>query len=241
MSVGEGRDDEVMTTGSTNAWHFTSPRGTHSESDGRDDEVMPTGSTNAWHYFTSPRGTHYFFPRVQSSPELEVEQTLTIDTSTQASGFPPDHQHCDNHPPPPPLPPQSDVYILPSQVSLDDFSCHAPFSASYPPDEQFGYYHRSSWPGTNDSLSLTSQQQQQQQHFYYPPPNSAIGRPRPASSEQYGPRRKYGDIQHGGMYGSHQLNVYNIENERLFSALTFVRMNPRATLFDIDGKSFETV
>lgn len=206
-----------------------------SMNEGRDDEeriVMTTGSTNVGH-FTSPRGTHYFFPRMQSSPELEVEQTLTIDASTQVTGFPPDpdHRPWDNHPPPPP---PSDGYILPSQVSVDDFSCHTPFSASYPPDEQFGYY---SWPGTNDSWNLVSQQQQ---HFCYPPPN-AIGRPRPASSEQYGPRRKYGNIQHGGMYGSHELNAYNIENERLFSALTFVRMNPRATLFDIDGKSFETV
>jgi len=221
--------------------------------EGRDDEeriVMTTGSTTVEH-FTSPRGTHYFFPRMQSSPELKDEQTiggqypdehtLTIDASTsQASGFPPDQQHWDNHPPPPP---PSDVYSLPSQVSLDDFSCHTPFSASYHPGQQFGYYHRSSWPGTNDSWNLVSHQQQQ--HFYYhPPPNGA---PRPAS-EQYGPRGKYGIMQQGGrehqfqsLYGSHELNAYNIENERLFSALTFVRMNPRATLFDIDGKLCGTV
>jgi hypothetical protein len=150
-------------------------------------------------------------------------------------GFPTDQQHhWDIHPPPPP---PSDVYNLPSQVSLDDFS--RPFSASYPPDQQFGYYHRSSWPGTSDSWNLMSQPQQQN-FYYHPPPNGAIGRPRPASEQygpQYGPRRKYGNVQHGGMYGSHELNAYNIENERLFSALTFVRMNPRATLFDIDGKS----
>jgi hypothetical protein len=176
---------------------------------------------------------------MQSSPELEDEQTLTIDASTQVTGFPTDQQHYwDNHPPPPP---PSDVYILPSQVSLDDFSCPTPFSASYPPDQQFGYYHRSSWPGTHDSWNHMSQPQEQN-FYYHPPPNGAIGRPRPAS-EQYGPRRKYGTIQHGGggMYGSHELNAYNIENERLFGALTFARMNPRATLFDIDGTSFETV
>lgn len=202
--------------------------------EGRDDDeriVMTTGSTTVGH-FTSPRGTHYF---MQSSPELYDEQTLTIDTSTQVTGFPPDQQHWDNHPPPPP---PSNGFGHPSQVSLDDFSSHTPFSSSYPPGQQFGYYHRSSWPGTNDSWNLMSHQQQQQQHFYYHPPPNVIRRP---ASEQYGPRGKYGNIQNGGMYGSHELNAYNIENERLFSALTFVRMNPRATLFDIDGKSFGTV
>jgi hypothetical protein len=189
--------------------------------EGRDDEDKAVVG-----HFTSPRGTHYFFPRMQSSPELEDEQTLTIDASTQVKGFPTDQQHhWDNQPPPPP-----DGFGHPSQVSLDDYSCPTPFSASYPSDQQFGYYHRSSWPGTNDYWNFMSQQQQQQQHnfYYHPPPNGAIGRPRPAS-EQYGPRRKYGT-----MLSSH-------ENERLFSALTFVRMNPYATLFDIDGTSFETV
>jgi hypothetical protein len=51
--------------------------------------------------------------------------------------------------------------------------------------------------------------------------------------------RSYNGTKNPGI--SHELNAYNIENERLFGALTFVRMNPRATLFDIDGKSFKTV
>lgn len=36
-------------------------------------------------------------------------------------------------------------------------------------------------------------------------------------------------------YGSLELNVFDAESESLMSALTFVKRNPKATLFDIDG------
>jgi hypothetical protein len=48
--------------------------------------------------------------------------------------------------------------------------------------------------------------------------------------------KKSKDYQRQPSYGSLELNVYDVENEHLLNALNFLRSNPKATLFDIDGK-----
>ena len=105
---------------------------------------------------------------------------------------------------------------------------------NHPPAHPARQFFNGSWPGANDAPM--------QNNFYYNPRpfhttmppdamqrrGSASGRGRSSKISKNHQRQK--------SYGSLELNLYHVENEHLLNALTFLRSNPKATLFDIDGK-----
>jgi len=84
-----------------------------------------------------------------------------------------------------------------------------------PPQMYYG-----SWHAYNQSVTA-SQQVHYPQHSILPPDAQTSKRPSFKKDE--------------GTYGTLELNVFEVENEKLASALNFVHRNSKATLFDIDG------
>jgi hypothetical protein len=78
-----------------------------------------------------------------------------------------------------------------------------------------------SWPGS--AAPPISQQVQYMSYPVLPPQN---------------PRHNGGSSKKPDEYGSLELNSFEAKDEKFFSALNFVRRNPKATLYDIDGKSW---
>jgi hypothetical protein len=92
-----------------------------------------------------------------------------------------------------------------------------------------------SWPGANDAPIQNNVYYNPTPYKTIPPPDAV---PRRGSASGRGKAsKKSKDHQRQPSYGSLELNVHDAVNEHLLSALTFVRSNPKATLFDIDGKS----
>jgi hypothetical protein len=200
----------------------------------------------------STRGTQYSPRSASPEPGGEIHPRLDTDAfpteiepkyaPAQVMGPPPNYyQHPPHH---------SDIYSLPYavQYNAQQAGFHNATSAHQPgqhthPDQHF-YYHPpaqpagqffyGSWPGANEAPN--------QNNFYYNPtplhtmmPPDAMQR-RGSASGRGKSSKKSKDYQRQPSYGSLELNVYDVENEHLLNALNFLRSNPKATLFDIDGK-----
>ena len=81
-----------------------------------------------------------------------------------------------------------------------------------------------SWPGSTPSTTNT---QHQMHYVSYPIIPHEAQNTRHQNSRSNKPSDQYGSLE---------LNVFDVEKENLMSALNFVKRNPKATLFDIDGK-----
>lgn len=101
----------------------------------------------------------------------------------------------------------------------------APMPLPYHPAQQQMYY--GSWPGAASAAPPISQQQMHYPSYQMILPPNARSRGDRSSNTNNEP------------YGSLELNAFDVENENFASALNFVKRNPKATLFDIDGKFLE--
>jgi len=157
----------------------------------------------------------------------------TNNTFQHAIGHPPMLQYSLSATPNPP-PPMRPYYHHPDGYSAVQYRPEPGYAAPQapqPPQHQHQHYHPQapqqmyygSWPG---STNAPINQHQQMHYPFYPilPPDA-----------QY-PRRKTSTYKKDNdHYGALELNVFQIENENMASALDFVNRNPNATLFDVEG------
>ena len=207
----------------------------HEEISQEDDHRLNDGNmTSAVNYFLSPRGTHYYSTR--PTPDMcgghpPMDVSFPAQTMGPPSNFyqPPPHPsdsyypHAVQH-----ITPQYGLCGATSAPQTGAPPHHDQQYHNHPaahPDRQFFY---GSWAGANDSPM--------QNNFYYnPAPYQTILPPDAAQSRD--------SFNGGGRtskkskdYRRQPLNLYDVENEHLRGPIAFVRRNPNATLFDIDGK-----
>lgn len=165
----------------------------------------------------------------------DAYQRNTSDSHTYPAevvgGYPPMLPYPSAQPNPPPMmsyyPPYPDGYGMPGHMHHPAGGYAPPQAAPMPPPPQYYYppqappqqMYYGSWPGS--AAPPISQQVQYMSYPVLPPQN---------------PRRGGSSTKNPDEYGSLELNSFEAKDEKFFSALNFVRRNPKATLYDIDGK-----
>eukprot|EP00581_Thalassiosira_minuscula_P017159 CAMPEP_0183722464 /NCGR_PEP_ID=MMETSP0737-20130205/14406_1 /TAXON_ID=385413 /ORGANISM="Thalassiosira miniscula, Strain CCMP1093" /LENGTH=529 /DNA_ID=CAMNT_0025952623 /DNA_START=116 /DNA_END=1705 /DNA_ORIENTATION=+ len=134
-----------------------------------------------------------------------------------------------SHAPPNPPPLMRQYYPRQDLYPAAQYERYSASPAPPPPPPHHQHYlqvpqqmYYGSWPGAGASPAIS----QAQVHYpFYPilPPDAQNQQRRPTSKKD---KNKYGQLE---------LNVFEVENEDLASALNYVNRNPKATLFDVDG------
>lgn len=181
----------------------------------------------------------YYHPNEGHPPMLPSSYSYSSHQSNQR----PPMMHQQPHYPPPSDGYSTAQYNMPYHQTTTGYQyAQPPTSAPMPPppQQQSRYHHHppppqsaqppmyyGSWPGASTPTPSMNQQQYQHQVHYGQPSYNEILPPENAT--------RHGNLIRPSSSGK-DINVFDMPSEELETALFHVKRNPKATLFDVEGK-----